>query len=143
MENSALLNNGTNSTVLTRLYFPSVGRYVCFSRCGRVVTAFPRAASEAGKRCAFVEVSSPRRHSRMLLRSAAKPSWHLGFSRARNASTKGLPFLPVEMHAKKRGVTFLSQPPSSCDFLFVSRECRADDALEFRWRGLYSFVKRA
>ena len=79
----------------------------------------------------------------MLLRSAAKPSWHLGFSRARNASTKGLPFLPVEMHAKKRGVTFLSQPPSSCDFLFVSRECRADDALEFRWRGLYSFVKRA
>ena len=97
----------------TRLYSPKAERYVCFSPCGKVISASKTRADQLGTRCSFIELPIPGDSVHVSFQSSSNSSWFLGFpSEGRHIFSHTM--TPCHPSCS------ISDRFSSCDFRFAT-----------------------
>ena len=135
----ACLDSSRQDVVHTRLFVPSVKKYICLSPCcGWLILADAKKANGLGKFCSFLErpvdpddVDVP---VQMTLQSSVRQSWHVGIVKGKNRDKD-----------RKLGVVNVKDP--GCEVLFSTGEFEhkhsfPSGSVRYAWRGLFQHALR-
>jgi hypothetical protein len=105
------------AVIETRLRWAATGDYICFNKCGHVISASSSVANSLGRQCVFVESVAPGHPEHLNMQSFFNPAWYLSFNGGKVVSWRRRKFtLPRQASCKKGSRR--RQLLKKCDFKF-------------------------